>query len=144
MDSKSKSQVDFLEESVLLEETQYQEGFKEGYNDGLIPGKEEAKDVGLKTGFQTGEELGFYKGCITIWESILRIDPRSFSSRVCKDIEKLRELVEGFPLMDPENENVQEGMEKIRLKFRVVCANLGVKLEYEGQPSSSKRDVEDL
>ncbi|KAF3320855.1 oral cancer-overexpressed protein 1 [Carex littledalei] len=141
MDSTSSNLGDFLEESVLLDESQYQEGFKDGYRDGLVSGKEEGREVGLNTGFQVGEELGFYEGCIDVWNSVIQIDPEAFTSRVRKNIEQLEKLIDSYPLMEPENEDVQQMLENIRLKFRVVCANLRVKLEYEGQPSSSDKDT---
>ncbi|KAL5198517.1 hypothetical protein ABZP36_002029 [Zizania latifolia] len=144
MDQKPQDDIDFLEPSVLLDETHYQEGFKNGYNDGLVSGKEEGRQVGLKNGFQVGEELGFYQGCVDVWMSVICIDHNAFSARIRKNIEQLAALVRSYPLYDPEDEQIQDIMEKIRLKFRVITANLGAKLEYEGRPASSKHDVEDL
>ncbi|XP_062188829.1 uncharacterized protein LOC133892107 [Phragmites australis] len=144
MDQQPKNDADFLEPSVLLDETHYQEGYKNGYHDGLSSGKEEGRQVGLKMGFQVGEELGFYQGCLDVWTSATRIDQDAFSARVRKNIEQLAALVRSYPLSDPENEQVQDMMEKIRLKFRVITASLGAKLEYEGRPAPSKQDVEDL
>ncbi|XP_020577352.1 oral cancer-overexpressed protein 1 homolog [Phalaenopsis equestris] len=136
--------TDFLDSTVLLEQTQYEEGFRDGYRDGVISGKEDGKEVGLKHGFQVGEELGFYRGCVDVWKSAIEIDPNSFSSRVQKRIDQLSELVENYPLFQPENENVQEMMDAIRLKFRIISANLGVKLEYEGHSNVSKQDLEEV
>ncbi|XP_072981778.1 uncharacterized protein [Typha angustifolia] len=144
MEPKSKDSDDFLESSVLLDETQYQEGYRDGYADGLVSGRDEGRDVGLKNGFEVGEELGFYRGCVDVWNSVNRSDPGVFSSRLKKSIEQLGKLVDGYPLSEPENEQVQEKMENIRLKFRQISANLDVKLEYEGYPTSSKKEVEDL
>ncbi|KAJ4750596.1 Oral cancer overexpressed protein 1 [Rhynchospora pubera] len=144
MDPKSNNVNDFLEESVLLDESQYQQGFEDGYKDGLVSGKEEGREVGLSAGFQVGEELGFYQGCIHVWNSVMQIDPGAFTSRVRKNIAQLKTLVDGFPFMEPENENVQELMENIRLKFRLVCANLRVRLEYEGQFSTLSKDADDM
>ncbi|CAL5062434.1 unnamed protein product [Urochloa decumbens] len=144
MDQQPQNDADFLEPSVLLDETHYQEGYKNGYNDGLSSGKEEGRQVGLKMGFQVSEELGFYQGCLDVWASATRIDQNVFSARIRKNIEQLAALVSSYPLSDPENEQVQDVMEKIRLKFRVITASLGVRLEYEGRPASSKQDVEDM
>lgn len=144
METTIRNSDDFLESSVLVEESHYQEGFKDGYIDGLVPGKEEGREVGLKMGFQVGEELGFYRGCVDIWKSVIHVDPKAFSLRLQKSIEQLGELVEKYPLSEPENEEIQEIMDAIRLKFRVISANLGVKLEYEGYPKTSKHDVEDI
>lgn len=41
-------------------------------------------------------------------------------------------LNEKYPVSDPENENIQEIMEALKLKFRIIRAALGVKLEYDG------------
>ncbi|BAF21760.1 uncharacterized protein [Oryza sativa Japonica Group] len=144
MDQKPKDDFDFLEPSVLLDETHYQTGFKNGYSEGLVSGKEEGRQVGLKNGFQVGEELGFYQGCLDVWTSLVSIDQDAFSARVRKNIEQLAALLRSYPLSNPEDEQVQDIMEKIRLKFRVITASLGTKLEYQGRPTSSKQDVEDL
>ncbi|KAI0504976.1 hypothetical protein KFK09_015933 [Dendrobium nobile] len=136
--------TDFLDSTVLLEQTQYEEGFKDGYRDGVASGKEEGREVGLKHGFQVGEELGFYRGCIEVWKSAIMIDPNSFSSRVQKRIDQLSELAENYPLFQPENQNVQEMMDSIRLKFKIISVNLGVKLVYEGRSHTSKQDLEDI
>ncbi|KAH1098607.1 hypothetical protein J1N35_015528 [Gossypium stocksii] len=134
------SAEDIFDSSLNLEETHYQEGYKEGYNHGVTTGKEEGKEVGLKTGFETGEELGFYKGCVDVWNSAIQIDPTRFSTRVQKGIKQMQELIQKYPVMDSEDECVQEIMEALRLKFRVIRAALGVKLEYLGYPKP--KDIE--
>ncbi|ONK74743.1 uncharacterized protein A4U43_C03F9700 [Asparagus officinalis] len=144
MEPKPTGPDDFLEYTVLLDETQYNEGYRDGYSDGLISGNEEGRGVGLKLGFQIGEELGFYRGCVDVWKSVIRVDSGSFSLRIKKSIEQLGELVGEYPRLEPENERIQEMMDTIRLKFRLILANLGVKLEYEGYPKSSKLEMEDI
>ncbi|XP_038902357.1 formimidoyltransferase-cyclodeaminase-like [Benincasa hispida] len=135
---------DIFDSSLNLEETHLKEGFAEGYKDGLVAGKEEAEQVGLKVGFEVGEELGFYRGCVDVWNSVIRIEPERFSIRVRKSVKQMEELVEKYPLQDPENEQVQELMEGLRLKFRAISATLGVKLEYTGYPKSTSdgKDIE--
>ncbi|KAJ0111677.1 hypothetical protein Patl1_02182 [Pistacia atlantica] len=142
MDSQqsNNSVQDIFDSSLNLEETHFKEGYDEGYNHGLTTGKEEARQVGLKLGFETGEELGFYKGCVDVWNSAIRVDPTRFSTRVQKGIKQMEELIEKYPVMDPENESIQEIMEALRLKFRVIRAALGVKLEYDGHPKP--KDIE--
>lgn len=143
-DQKLTGASDFLEPSVLADETLYQEGFRNGYADGLVSGKLEAKEIGLKMGFQVGEELGFYRSCLDVWTSATGVDQTAFSARVKKNIQQVAALLSSYPVSDPEDEDVQEIMEKIRLKFRMISASLGVKLDYEGRPAPSKQDVEDM
>ena len=128
---------DIFDSSLNLEETHFNDGFTEGYNAGLISGKEEAKQVGLKFGFQVGEELGFYRGCVDVWNSAIEVDSTRFSSRVQKNIKQMDELLKKYPILDPEDESTQEIMDGLRLKFRAICATLSVKLEYKGFPNSS-------
>ncbi|KMZ63334.1 Oral cancer overexpressed protein 1 [Zostera marina] len=125
---------DVFESSLRLEETQLQKGYNEGYNDGISIEKEEGKQVGLKHGFEVGEEIGFYRGCVDIWKSAIGVEPDAFSVRVQKDVKKMGELLQRYPLMDPEDESLQEIMSNLRLRFRVITTNLGVKIDYEGYP----------
>ncbi|KAL6143772.1 hypothetical protein ACLB2K_054467 [Fragaria x ananassa] len=135
---------DIFGESVNLEEIHIKQGFDDGHKDGLVAGKEEAEQVGLKVGFEVGEELGFYKGCVDVWNSAIRVDPTRFSTRVQKGVRQMAELVERYPVMEPEDEKVQEIMEELRLKFKAVCASLGVKLEYNGHPRGSSSGAKDV
>ncbi|KAB2610512.1 formimidoyltransferase-cyclodeaminase-like [Pyrus ussuriensis x Pyrus communis] len=114
----------FGEDFLNLEANHQKEGFDEGYREGLIAGKEEAKPTGIKTGFEVGEELGFYKGCVDVWNSAIRVDPTRFSHRVQKTVRQMEELIEKYPIMEPEDESVGDVMEALRLKFRAVCASL--------------------
>ncbi|CAN6196950.1 unnamed protein product [Urochloa humidicola] len=135
---------DFLEPSVLLEETHYGEGFRIGYAAGFVSGKEEGRKLGLNMGFQVGEELGFYQGCLDVWMAVAHINHSAFSDRMKKNLEQMAALVSSYPIGNPENEQIQEIMGQIRLKFRIITASLGVKLEHEVQSKSLKQDLEDL
>ncbi|XP_058100413.1 uncharacterized protein LOC131245162 [Magnolia sinica] len=133
---------DIFDSSLKLEETHCDDGFRDGFNDGLISGKHEGREVGLKLGFEVGEEVGFYQGCIDVWNSILRIEPSSFSSRVQKNMKQMEELLEKYPILDPEDENVQEIMDGLRSKFRAISATLSVRFEYDGYPKvSDDKDI---
>lgn len=135
--SEPNSIEDIFDSSLNLEETHLEEGYNEGYADGLVSGKEEGRQVGLKTGFEVGEELAFYRGCIGVWNSAIRVDSNCFSSRVVRSIKQMEELLNKYPISDPEDESVSDIMDSLRLKFRAICATLNVKLEYNGYPKSS-------
>ncbi|KAD4180350.1 hypothetical protein E3N88_28941 [Mikania micrantha] len=128
---------DIFGESLNLEDTHLKEGFQEGYEAGFASGKDDGREVGLKTGFTTGEELGFYRGCIDVWKSVIRVEPSCFSARVQKNIKEMDELVSKYPILEPENESVTDIMRSLRLKFRAICATLNVKLEYNGYPKAT-------
>ncbi|KAJ8499262.1 hypothetical protein OPV22_009814 [Ensete ventricosum] len=143
MEQKLADTWDIFDSVVYLDESLRQEGFEDGYKDGLVSGKEEGKEVGLKMGFQVAEELGFYQGCVDVWNSVIQADSGAFSSRLQKSVQQLGDLLRKYPLLDPENEQVQEMMDAIRLKFRILSANMGVKLEYKGYTKSSAQGMED-
>ncbi|KAI4378302.1 hypothetical protein MLD38_015797 [Melastoma candidum] len=130
--------------ALNLEETHVKEGYKDGYSDGLVTGREEGRSVGLKDGFEKGEELGFYRGCLDVWNSAIRVDPLHFSTRVQKSVKAMESLLRTYPVMDPENKQIQDILNDLRLKFRAICAIIGVKLEYEGYPGAGGRDTRDF
>ncbi|XP_010268812.1 PREDICTED: formimidoyltransferase-cyclodeaminase isoform X2 [Nelumbo nucifera] len=131
--SIAKFSDDIFDACVNLEETHFQEGYRDGFNDALALGRQEGREVGLKLGFQVGEEVGFYRGCVDVWNSAIRVDPTCFSSRIQKSIKQMEELIEKYPIQDPENESVQEIMDALRSKFKAISATLSMKLEYEGK-----------
>lgn len=128
---------DIFDTSLNLEDTHYKEGYSEGYSSGLASGKDEGREVGLKTGFEVGEELGFYRGCVDVWNAAILMQPNCFSPRVQKSIKQMDELLQKYPVSEPENESVTDIMDSLRLKFRAICATLNVKLEYNGYPRAS-------
>ncbi|CAA0833637.1 Unknown protein [Striga hermonthica] len=127
---------DIFASSLNLEETHFKEGYGEGHGDGLIAGKEEGRQVGLKTGFEVGEELGFYRGCVDVWSSAVRVDPDFVSARIERMIKKMDELLKKYPILEPENETVSDMMDSLRLKFRAICASLNVKIGVRRLPES--------
>ncbi|CAM8908967.1 unnamed protein product [Rhodiola kirilowii] len=134
---------DIFDSSLNLEQIHIKEGYELGYRDGQISGKEEARQVGLQHGFQVGEKLGFYKGCVDVWNSAIRVEPDGFSARVRKSVQTMDSLIAKYPLMDPEDESAQDVMDSLRLQFKRICVTLGVKLEYKGYPMSSQ-EVKDV
>lgn len=137
LSDNNSNDEDIFSSSINLEESHINEGYKDGYKDGLTLGKQEGYEVGLKHGFESGEELGFYRGLIDVWTSIIRVEPNFFSTRVQKSIHQIQELLEKYPFMDHEDESKDDIINELRLKFRAICATLGVKLEYKGYPKLS-------
>ncbi|XP_057726528.1 uncharacterized protein LOC130941906 [Arachis stenosperma] len=136
---------DIFDSSLNLEETHYKEGYNQGHSEGLTAGKEEARQVGLKVGFEVGEELGFYKGCIDLWVSPIQADHAVFSSRAQAGIRQMEELLQRYPMMDPEDQHVQEIMDELRRKFKMVCSSLHIKkIEYDGYPKAVASDANSL
>ncbi|KAL6005097.1 hypothetical protein ACLOJK_005658 [Asimina triloba] len=134
---------DIFESSLNLEEIHFNEGFRDGYKDGFISGRQGGREAGLKLGLEVGEELGFYRGCLDVWKSIIRIQPTTaFSSRVQKNMKHMEELLGKYPILDTQDENLHEIMDALRSKFQAISATLSVRLEYDGYPKGSSNAEE--
>ncbi|KAK1308799.1 hypothetical protein QJS10_CPA09g01418 [Acorus calamus] len=144
MEGNPRNLDDLFDSSLRLEEAHVDEGFRAGYADGLGSGREEGRQVGLKVGFQVGEELGFYRGCVDVWNSAIDADSEAFTARVRKGVKQMEELIGSYPVMEPENERVQEVMDSLRLKFRALTASMGVRLEYGGYPGSKSSEAKGI
>ncbi|KAM7273403.1 hypothetical protein ACFE04_028067 [Oxalis oulophora] len=136
--SSYESNLDIFESTLNLEETHYAQGYNEGYSHGISTGKQESIEVGLVTGFVVGEELGFYKGCIDVWSSVIQLKPTRFSAGVRKNVKEMNELIgKTYPFKEPESESDHNVViDKLRLKFRMIRASLRLgdnKLEYDGK-----------
>ncbi|MCL7051558.1 hypothetical protein MKW94_003672 [Papaver nudicaule] len=92
-----------------LDDTYYQEGINAGYKDGLVSG-EEGKQV----------ELGYYQGCLDVWNAAIKIQPSCFSSRVQENIKRMNELIKTYPVFDPENQSVQDIMEDLSRSKQIM------------------------
>ncbi|CAM8887789.1 unnamed protein product [Rhodiola kirilowii] len=131
---------DIFDSSLNLEQIHIKEGYELGYRDGLDSGKEEARQVGLQHGFQVGEELGFYKGCVDVWNSAIQVEPDLFSSRVKKSVQTMDNLIDKY---HSEKESAQDIVDSLRLQFKRICVTVGVKLGYKGHPMSAD-EVKDV
>ncbi|KAL8144212.1 hypothetical protein V2J09_017244 [Rumex salicifolius] len=109
----------------LVQSSHCDEGYADGYRDGVVSGKRDGHEVGLKNGFEMGEELGFYQGLVDVWLSAIRVDPSCFSTRVQKSIHQMSQLLQNYPVQDPESDSVDEMKASLRLKLRAVSATLG-------------------
>ncbi|XP_010536104.1 PREDICTED: oral cancer-overexpressed protein 1 homolog [Tarenaya hassleriana] len=137
---QSNSMEDLFDSSLCLEDNHMKQGFEEGYEAGIMSGREDARHLGLKHGFETGELLGFYNGCSSVWNSALQLHPARFSSQVQKQLKEFQVLIDDYPLLDPEDENIDKIKDDLRVKFNMICASLGVSkknIEYRGYPKTS-------
>jgi hypothetical protein len=89
-----------------LEESHYQLGFDKGYKDGVESSKVDGREVGLKNRFQVGEEIGFFTGCVEIWNVVVAIDSSTFSPRAQRSIKQFEVKLVVYSLLDPEDKRV--------------------------------------
>ncbi|MCL7028427.1 hypothetical protein MKW94_029810 [Papaver nudicaule] len=122
-----ESLLDPWESINCLDDAHRQEGIDAGYKDGLISGKEAGKQLGIDLGFGVGVELGYYQACLDVLNAAMKIEPDCFSSRVQENVRQMDELINTYPVFDPENESVQDIMEVLRSKYKLIEANTPMK-----------------
>ncbi|CAI9114254.1 OLC1v1014932C1 [Oldenlandia corymbosa var. corymbosa] len=131
---------DIFHSAVCVEDDHFKEGYSQGYADGLASAvdKEDGRLVGLKNGFEVGEELGFYRGVIDVWNSALRVDGSCFSTRVIACIKRMEDLLNKYPISNPEDESVTDLRDNLRWEFKKLCLSKNWNLEYQGYPKASE------
>uniref|UniRef100_A0A8C7M206 LTO1 maturation factor of ABCE1 n=1 Tax=Oncorhynchus kisutch TaxID=8019 RepID=A0A8C7M206_ONCKI len=96
----------------------YRKGFDEGTRQGMIDG--------MKHGASHG--VSFYYGFGITWKWLLQ-NNTDVKARL-KALESPLGLILKFPHEEPQYENLQEDMEKVRAKFRLVCSLLNVPTDF--------------
>jgi hypothetical protein len=128
----TQKEEDIFESTVNLEGSHLQQGFDDGFQDGVELGKVEGREVGLKTGFELGEEIGFFRGCVDIWNAVLHKEPSVFSPRAQRNIRVFDKQLQDYPLQNPQDERLQDSLDSLRSKFRLIMSLLSIQLEYKG------------
>uniref|UniRef100_A0A3P9AI56 Essential protein Yae1 N-terminal domain-containing protein n=1 Tax=Esox lucius TaxID=8010 RepID=A0A3P9AI56_ESOLU len=138
----------------------YREGFNEGTRQGMIDGRKHGASHGAKLSMEVSFYYGFgitwkcllqnnvdAKARLDLHEATLikRVDhflmnfmlirkvnhlSNAFFRKRLKALESLLGLIQKFPHKDPQFENLQEDMEKVRAKFRQVCSLLNVPTDF--------------
>ncbi|KAG8990341.1 hypothetical protein FRB94_011432 [Tulasnella sp. JGI-2019a] len=146
-----------LEDLTNLEQAFYDKGYKDGHDHGRIHGLIEGRALGREKGYEIWEEVGFYQGFALFWSAILHARTEDKQSRTLRNITQLIELIAQYPTQNPShlthpppNINAQGehslgptmdtlmddvssvavpplDMTRIRTKYRMICATLGVK-----------------
>jgi hypothetical protein len=70
--------------------------------DGQRLGEAEGRALGVQKGFEIGHEVGYYAGCTQVWRQLQRRHPEAFTARADKAIAAIEDLVQDFPLDDPQ------------------------------------------
>ena len=122
MTSESRSEGVVFDDSgwddlVGIEERMYDEGFAAGRRDARQAGFEQARDMGLDHGQKIGREVGFYLGFVALIKETLTNDSPPKLVRAVKTLDE--QLLDYAPI-DPTNEDLQDRLQRIRGKFKLV------------------------
>jgi len=92
---------------------------------GLGPGSA-GRQLGVFRGFEVGQEVGFYAGCLAVWE---RQDGRgggqAFSNRARQAMAALRRALDAVPVTDAGDERLTDLLSEARSRFKAVSVSLG-------------------
>eukprot|EP00743_Colponemidia_sp_Colp-15_P011998 GILK01013517.1.p1 GENE.GILK01013517.1~~GILK01013517.1.p1 ORF type:complete len:132 (+),score=15.44 GILK01013517.1:35-430(+) len=120
--------VDPFDAVLSLEETLMAQGHGDGRAHGVTIGLQEGHELGATKGLQVGEEIGFYEGFLAVYEKRIAIPDNGLSERALKALERMRLLVSRFPKAAPLYPDLNEDLQLMRSKFKVLCSLLGAQL----------------
>lgn len=69
-----------------------------------------------------------------------RLNTGHFSARLQRIIHQIQGLLMKYPFIDPEDESKDDILKELRLKFKSICATLGLTLVCKGYPKMSDAD----
>ncbi|KAF5905071.1 fibroblast growth factor 19 [Clarias magur] len=98
----------------------YSKGFEEGTQQGLLEGR----NHGMLHGAKFSAEVSFYHGFALTWKCLLQNNEDVKARKRLKAVEALDAMIRTFPYEDPEYENLQEHMERVRAKFRQTFVSM--------------------
>ncbi|EFJ51219.1 hypothetical protein VOLCADRAFT_109638 [Volvox carteri f. nagariensis] len=121
---------DLFGEALGVEEASIQQGKEDGVRDGMLAGMAEGRELGVQKGYEIGQEVGFYAGCVRMWRGIQAREPELLTARLERGLASLEDMIQGFPLYDPQDESLHEALERLRGRFKVVASGLGCLQDY--------------
>ena len=120
---------DLFDSVLSLEETLQRQGREKGAEHGGRIGFLEGYGAGRQKGYSAGSEIGFMLG---VCESVAALGEQfSVKTRTQKSVQALIDSLKKFPFNDPSEEDYVENFEKLRTKFRQVCAQLKMTQEHK-------------
>ncbi|KAJ7985788.1 hypothetical protein DPEC_G00344110 [Dallia pectoralis] len=126
----SRESEDLFDCILMADDRFHVEGYQEGFNEGRRQGMIDGRKHGASHGAKISSEVSFYYGFGITWKCLLQNNDDVKSRKRLKALESLIGLIQKFPHKDPQFENLQEDMEKVRAKFRQVCSLLNVPTDF--------------
>ncbi|TRY53768.1 hypothetical protein DNTS_020242 [Danionella cerebrum] len=126
------SENDDIFDSIIMADDRFHvEGYREGFEEGVRQGSIEGRNHGRLHGAKLGAEVSFYNGFALTWKCLLQNSTDVKARKRLKAVESLIGVIQNFPYEDPQYENLQEDMERVRAKFRQVCSLLNVPTDFK-------------
>eukprot|EP00274_Cyanoptyche_gloeocystis_P008195 CAMPEP_0196652214 /NCGR_PEP_ID=MMETSP1086-20130531/1447_1 /TAXON_ID=77921 /ORGANISM="Cyanoptyche gloeocystis , Strain SAG4.97" /LENGTH=134 /DNA_ID=CAMNT_0041982635 /DNA_START=80 /DNA_END=484 /DNA_ORIENTATION=+ len=119
------NEADFLDAVLHIDEQFIQDGYEQGRIIGQEVERKEGAALGVQKGFEIGNEVGFYEGCLQVWEALCISHPELFSDRSLKSLQILREKIAEFSWNDPRKEDILDVLDQIRGKFKQSKSQIG-------------------
>ncbi|XP_041791602.1 protein LTO1 homolog [Chelmon rostratus] len=129
---------DLFDSIIMAEERFRGEGYREGFEKGTYRGLQGGRRHGASHGAKLSTEISFYYGFAITWKCLLRHNTDLKSRKRMKALGSLLGLIQNSPHDDPQSAKLQEDMEKLRAKFRQVCAMLSVPTDFNDYIKTSE------
>ncbi|KAM8816088.1 protein LTO1 homolog [Rhynchonycteris naso] len=122
---------DLFDTIVMADDRFHGEGYREGYEEGSSLGMVEGRQYGTLQGAKVGSEIGCYQGFAFAWRGLLHSCATEKDSKKMKVLESLIGMIQKFPYDDPTYAKLHEDLDRIRGKFRQLCAILNVQPDFK-------------
>lgn len=138
--------------------------YSDGYAAGLAKGDEigtlEGLVMGRDKGFEIWEELGYYAGMSHLYERAIKSEqhsgrPSRKTQKQLQNLAHLESLLKAMPrsndasrnddsLPAGDDNNLEKVLERIRARYKLVCASLGIPPRARGGEAAEQRDPKPL
>ncbi|MCJ8737386.1 hypothetical protein PDJAM_G00023340 [Pangasius djambal] len=129
---------DLFDSIIMADDRFHVDGYHEGFEEGMQQGLIEGRNHGMLHGAKLSAEVSFYHGFALTWKCLLQNAEDVKARKRLKAVESLNAMIQKFPYEDPQYENLQEHMERVRAKFRQVCSLLSVTADFREYVSGSE------
>ncbi|XP_053369425.1 protein LTO1 homolog [Clarias gariepinus] len=129
---------DLFDSIIMADDRFHVDGYSKGFEEGTQQGLLEGRNHGMLHGAKFSAEVSFYHGFALTWKCLLQNSEDVKARKRLKAVEALDAMIRKFPYEDPEYENLQEHMERVRAKFRQVCSLLNVAADFREYVSGSE------
>lgn len=108
-----------------LDTTRVHTGYNDTHRTAEVCGYPDARDHGVSGGCGRGLQVGYYAGCLKLLRRMQLLDCSLVPDRAELLLSALEQLLDTYPTYDSQDVRLQDVLEQLHKKFKVLAALLG-------------------